>query len=168
MSRYRIHIGGESRLAELLVNGGELRCLLDDRPVTLTLIEARPPSYTVRTMEGQLLNCQITTVGNEMMVTWEGQCATGTITESFGGAGEEEDLTDGHAEVRAPMPGRVVALPAGVGSTVTKADPVVVIEAMKMQNALVAPLSGVIQTVHVKAGDTVEMGQLLITLSKGC
>lgn len=48
--------------------------------------------------------------------------------------------------LRAPMPGKIVAAPAKVGDVVTKGQPVVVLEAMKMEHALTAPFDGVVES----------------------
>jgi acetyl/propionyl-CoA carboxylase alpha subunit len=63
--------------------------------------------------------------------------------------------------LRAPMPGKIVATPAKPGDTVTKGQPVVVLEAMKMEHALVAPFDGVVETVGVAVGDQVTDGTVL-------
>ncbi|NJC41770.1 propionyl-CoA carboxylase alpha chain/3-methylcrotonyl-CoA carboxylase alpha subunit [Brevundimonas alba] len=63
--------------------------------------------------------------------------------------------------LRAPMPGKIVATPAKAGDTVTKGQPVVVLEAMKMEHALVAPFDGVVETVSAAVGDQVTDGAVL-------
>jgi biotin carboxyl carrier protein len=70
-----------------------------------------------------------------------------------------------HGDVRAPMPGRVVAVHAQIGDEVAAGAPLVVVEAMKMQNELLAPRAGTVLRVHVAAGDTVERGAILVELS---
>ncbi len=68
-------------------------------------------------------------------------------------------------EIHAPMPGLVVEILAEVGDTVEAGRPLVVIEAMKMQNALPAPLSGKVTVIAVKTGTPVETGALLLTVT---
>jgi len=63
--------------------------------------------------------------------------------------------------LRAPMPGKIVATPAKAGDPATKGQPVVVLEAMKMEHALVAPFDGVVETVSVTVGDQVTDGTVL-------
>jgi len=67
-------------------------------------------------------------------------------------------------EVHAPMPGLIVEILAEAGATVEAGQPVVIVEAMKMQNALVAPIQGRVERVSVAAGAAVESGQLLLTI----
>jgi propionyl-CoA carboxylase alpha chain/3-methylcrotonyl-CoA carboxylase alpha subunit len=61
----------------------------------------------------------------------------------------------------APMPGRIVAVPAEAGQPVAKGCPVVVLEAMKMEHALIAPFDGVVVELPVRPGDQVTEGALL-------
>ncbi|MBF0493029.1 MAG: biotin/lipoyl-binding protein [Deltaproteobacteria bacterium] len=68
--------------------------------------------------------------------------------------------------ITAPMPGKVVDVKVKLGDTVKKGTPLVVVEAMKMQNELLAPCDGVIAEIAVKAGDTVESGQKLLLVMK--
>jgi propionyl-CoA carboxylase alpha chain/3-methylcrotonyl-CoA carboxylase alpha subunit len=63
--------------------------------------------------------------------------------------------------LRAPMPGKIVAAPVKPGDAVAKGQPVVVLEAMKMEHALVAPFDGVVETVDVAVGDQVADGTVL-------
>jgi len=63
--------------------------------------------------------------------------------------------------LRAPMPGKIVATPAKPGDTVTKGQPVVVLEAMKMEHALVAPFDGVVGEIGVSVGDQVAADTVL-------
>jgi acetyl-CoA/propionyl-CoA carboxylase, biotin carboxylase, biotin carboxyl carrier protein len=66
--------------------------------------------------------------------------------------------------VRAPMAGKVLRVFAEVGQALALGEPVVVIEAMKMENELVAPLDGVVAEVCVSAPQTVEKGALLVRI----
>ncbi|HET9950736.1 MAG TPA: biotin/lipoyl-containing protein [Candidatus Eisenbacteria bacterium] len=68
-------------------------------------------------------------------------------------------------ELHAPMPGLVVEVFAALGDRVEAGSPLVVVEAMKMQNALPAPLSGRVTAVSVSAGTPVESGALLLTVT---
>jgi biotin carboxyl carrier protein len=72
------------------------------------------------------------------------------------------DLARG--EVHAPMPGLIVDILVEAGTTVEAGQPVVIMEAMKMQNELVAPVQGRVVKVSVAPGAAVDAGQLLITV----
>ena len=70
----------------------------------------------------------------------------------------------GAASIKAPMPGRVVRVLVTAGDHVTAKQPVVVVEAMKMENELRTPRDGVVTEVRVSAGVTVESGAVLVVI----
>jgi acetyl-CoA/propionyl-CoA carboxylase biotin carboxyl carrier protein len=68
---------------------------------------------------------------------------------------------EGTALLVAPMPGRVIALRAGEGEAVTAHQPIVVLEAMKMEHAVVAPIDGTLSRLDVSEGQQVQRGDML-------
>jgi biotin carboxyl carrier protein len=70
----------------------------------------------------------------------------------------------GEQAVVAPMPGRVVRLLVASGDEVTARQPIVVVEAMKMENELRAPKAGHVKEIAVKAGESVEAGRVLAVI----
>jgi acetyl-CoA/propionyl-CoA carboxylase biotin carboxyl carrier protein len=70
----------------------------------------------------------------------------------------------GPAEVVAPMPGAVVRVHGAVGQVVALGDPIVTLEAMKMEHAVAAPMPGRIADVRVRPADQVSRGQLLAVI----
>lgn len=73
--------------------------------------------------------------------------------------------TDGAEALEAPMPGTIFKILANVGDTVKENQPVMILEAMKMENEIVAPTDGQVTAIHVKQGDMVNPGEPLITIS---
>jgi pyruvate carboxylase len=67
-------------------------------------------------------------------------------------------------QVAAPIPGLIALLSVSVGSKVAKGDKLFLMEAMKMQTTVYAPLDGTVIELHVALGDTVESKDLLIKL----
>jgi len=67
--------------------------------------------------------------------------------------------------LRAPMPGKIVATPAKTGDVVTRGQPVVVLEAMKMEHALIAPFDGVVGEIGVAVGDQVGADAVLAVVT---
>jgi biotin carboxyl carrier protein len=68
---------------------------------------------------------------------------------------------DGARELRAAMPGKVVAVLIEAGAKVERGQGVLVIEAMKMENEIDAPRAGTVTEICVKPGQAVEAGELL-------
>jgi hypothetical protein len=71
----------------------------------------------------------------------------------------------GTHDVRAPMPGLLVAVQVGEGDSVAAGQPLVVMEAMKMQMEIRAPGGGVVRRVHATPGVEVSAGQVLVTIA---
>ncbi|MBE7010706.1 MAG: biotin/lipoyl-binding protein [Ruminococcaceae bacterium] len=71
----------------------------------------------------------------------------------------------GAVQITAPMPGTILSIKASVGQAVKKGEPVVVLEAMKMENEIVAPQDGTIASVNTTQGASVNNGDLLLTMN---
>jgi biotin carboxyl carrier protein len=80
-------------------------------------------------------------------------------TRAAGGRGR-----GGPVELRAIIPGRVVSVEVADGDEVAAGSRVLVVEAMKMQNELRAPRAGTIRRLAVGAGQTVELGDVLLVI----
>ena len=66
--------------------------------------------------------------------------------------------------LEAPMPGKVIAVKVAAGDTVVKGDELLVVEAMKMENAVRAPRDGRVKSVSARVGDMVSPGVVLVEL----
>lgn len=66
-------------------------------------------------------------------------------------------------DVKAPMPGLVLDILVNVGDEVVKDTPLLILEAMKMENMLKASAAGIVDKIHVKPKNAVEKGQVLIS-----
>ena len=63
------------------------------------------------------------------------------------------------------MPGSIVDISVKQGDLIKEGDVLLVLEAMKMENEITAPRSGTVRAVHVKVGDNVDSGDLLVEIS---
>lgn len=73
--------------------------------------------------------------------------------------------TQGGVKINAPMPGKILAIKANAGQAVKKGDVILVFEAMKMENEIVAPQDGTIASINVAVGEQVEAGAVIATLN---
>ncbi|MEV0342806.1 biotin carboxylase N-terminal domain-containing protein [Nocardia sp. NPDC050713] len=148
-----VYLTGRPESAQVQVGDGESRTLsasfvadtAESGVLTLTLDDLRR-DYRVAEHDGQL---------------WvAGPAGVSVLREvaevNVRGGGEHV----GDAEIRSPMPGSVIAVPVAAGATVAAGAPVVVVEAMKMEHTLTAPVAGVVE-VLVEPGAQVRLDQPL-------
>lgn len=99
----------------------------------------------------------------------DGSARGGGLSGSLSALGAEASVlaqraTPGIRDVISPMPGRVVKVHCEAGAHVLGGQPLLVLEAMKMENELVAPGAGVVEQVLVAQGDAIEAGIILLRL----
>ena len=109
--------------------------------------------------------------GTPYEITLEGDhVVVGGISHAFAVEGLAEEKAARQAAqgaatsegaVMAIMPGKILRILVAEGDPVAEGDVVCILEAMKMENELKAPLAGVVKVLHVQAGQDVEMGVLL-------
>ena len=69
--------------------------------------------------------------------------------------------------VTSPLPGRIVSVAVNTGQKVKEGDLLLIIEAMKMENEIVAPVNGTVTSVAVKPDATVQIGDNLVSIEEG-
>ncbi|MFF0501852.1 biotin carboxylase N-terminal domain-containing protein [Nocardia aobensis] len=144
-------------------------------------ITGRPEAATVVLEDGEPRSLSAALSGAELRVTIDGRGETYRIAEqdghlwlasSSGVVSIREvaevnvrtgDAHSGDAELTSPMPGSVIAVSVESGAVVASGTTIVVVEAMKMEHALTAPVGGTVD-IYVSAGDQVKVDQLLATV----
>jgi len=137
---------GRKLSAEVVGKGGSLTIRVGERVIDL-VVDGEPPEQTVFGSGRRAA----------VRVESERQRALASVRSSSGAAGQ--------GTVLSPMPGKVIKVLVAEGDDVDAGAPLVVVEAMKMENELAAPKSGVVSKVLVQPGDTVEGGAPLIEVS---
>lgn len=162
--KIRLERGERELLAEVTPRGEGFLVTLDDRRV-MHIEGSFGELYRVQ-LDGRPIEALVRREGAAIVVEWKGRTyafrprdeRAPRVARRKDGA----DLTRG--EIHAPMPGLIVELFVQKGDPVEAGQPVLVVEAMKMQNALSAPLSGTVTAVPVAAGMAVDTGQLLVAI----
>lgn len=139
---YRLHFGGDTIPVNLHVE--------DDGTAVLT-VNGRSEKVVVATHGDDVF---IHVGGAAYQLRYEHPLDR-LAAQSQGGAGDN---------VRAPMPGSVVAVHANAGDSVTKGQSLLVIESMKMETTIAAPRDGVVLAVQFSVGQTFDRDALLISL----
>lgn len=168
-TRYYVQWAGEERVVEIRQGENGLEAVVDGtaHPVDVTavedsgllnmLVDNRSWTYAARFENGAAM---LSFHEREVRVPIEderGRLAR-LATGGAGGGG-------GDSEVTSVMPGVVKEVLVGADETVDAGQPLLILEAMKMENEIRAPRQGVVATVHVDAGQAVEKGAQLVSLA---
>ena len=143
----RVTIDGRAHSATLgVISGTPLRQLLiDGRPLTLS-VEAIGRGRWALTPKGERWEMEVLDERTRHI-------------RSLAGGGDQRRAA---GVLKAPMPGLVVRVQVQPGEKVIAGAPLVVLEAMKMENELKAGAPGVVKSVRVAPGEAVEKGQVLV------
>ena len=116
-----------------------------------------------RSVEGRL---SLGAKGSRVMTTGEHRVEVQVISERDAWMGEGAIGQDS-GEVTVSMPGKVIKSLVALGEEVEQGQPVLIIEAMKMENEVKAGRSGVVSAIHVNAGESVEADVVLMEIGDG-
>ena len=105
------------------------------------------------------LRAAVVAAGERRHVFFEGRSWPIVVVDTLNVGGKGDELQGG---LKAPMPGKVIALIAKAGTTVEKGAPLVVLEAMKMEHTITAPTKGMVKAFHYAPGDQVADGADLV------
>lgn len=164
--KYFVNVNGhdhevdlKERLGELIVEvDGELMELDYEEVDTLGQVLAivGGTSFGV-SIEGDSTKAGITIAGHfyDVEIEDERERAAHAASRAAGAGG---------GNVKSVMPGIVVSLLVGAGETVEEGQPLLVLEAMKMQNEIAAPVGGVVKHIHVGEGEAVSAGAKLVEI----
>ena len=160
----------EDREQELIVNvvDGRVAAEIGGRVYDLEVRQPSPDSYLFF-LGANVYECRVSeraTAKEVFDVDIRGRAYAVTIVDPKRlRSGQNSDRHHhGVAEIRAPMPGKVVRVQIEAGASVQKGVGLVVVEAMKMQNEMKSPREGVVVSINVKAGDTVNAGDVLAVI----
>lgn len=171
MRQYEIEIGGRVRRVGVAKAGDRLAVTLDGRTVYVdaTRIDGQIMSLIVDGSEGSRPSYEVVVAPDP---------ATGQLTVSVGatpvavavnarrrwGRKDDHGASTGPQRLTAPMPGKVVRVLVKPGDEVRARQPLVVVEAMKMENELRALRDGAVTEVPAREGQSVDAGALLVVL----
>jgi 3-methylcrotonyl-CoA carboxylase alpha subunit len=111
-------------------------------------------------LDGRVLKARAVRDGADWHVFCDGEYRRLALKEPLQGAGEDAE----GGLLTAPMPGRITQVLARAGQAVKRGEPLLVLEAMKMEHTITAPADGVVDEVHFSAGEQVLEGVELIKL----
>jgi biotin carboxyl carrier protein len=159
---YDATVDGRAARVELQVKGAVYTVLVDGRPL---VVEAFPTSrhFTTLIVDGRSHDAGVLRQGATHAVALrDGTFEVTLVAAARGAAATHRKAPSGPAQVKAPMPGKIVRVVSASGQEVRAGQCLVVMEAMKMENEIRSPRDGHVREVLVKEGQAVESGALLI------
>ena len=118
-----------------------------------------PNVGTILVLGDERVTTHVVRAGNERHVAVGGDAYTLSLPEKRGS--KRGGAAGGSGDLTAQMPGQVRELLAAEGDAVERGQPILLLEAMKMEIRVTAPVAGTVKRLLVKAGDVVERGQRL-------
>ena len=166
--KLKVLLGERDEDLLLKLADGQVVAQIGDRVYTLEARELEAGGYLFF-HHANVHECRVTERAgskNTFDVTLHGRSHAVTIVDPKRlRSGQNSDRHHhGVAEILAPMPGKVVRVQTEEGASVEKGAGVVVVEAMKMQNEMKSPRAGVVVSIKVKPGDTVNAGDILAVI----
>ena len=161
-------IGGEAHALELRREGARVFATVDGRAYELEARETEP-GVTLFALGGRIYECRVESTGARgegWRVDVGGSRFDVALVDPrrLRAAGAGGAQAAGRAAVSSSMPGKVVRVLVERGTRVEAGDPLVVVEAMKMQNELKSPKSGTVAELRAEAGATVNAGDVLAVI----
>jgi acetyl/propionyl-CoA carboxylase alpha subunit len=142
----------------------ELRGFRLNAPATaIVRLRCRGESYAVELDDRPLTRRGFIRPGGAVLLFDCGEAYEFTLDT---GEAEGGELTAGDGAILSPMPGKIVSVAAKAGAKLKKGDPILVLEAMKMEHTLTAPFDGKLAELNAKAGAQVSEGVVLAKLEK--
>jgi acetyl-CoA/propionyl-CoA carboxylase biotin carboxyl carrier protein len=135
------------------------RVRVDDGPWLDVRVQAPDAGVLALTIDGVTGKWRAAVQGDDVWVSWRGDAWCFSSCEALRPRRGALERTAG--PVTSPMPGVVAAVHVGVGEEVRAGQPLVAIEAMKMEHVVVAPSDGVVTELLVRQGQSVELDQPL-------
>jgi acetyl/propionyl-CoA carboxylase alpha subunit len=158
-ARVRVRVGGQEHRVEVRSSVEGPRVVVDGASIAADVSPAGPGTFLLRRHDAaEAFHC--VREGRTIHLWWRGSVYRIEEVDDEALAG----LKAAAGTLEAPMPGKITAIRAGVGDRVSKGDEVLVVEAMKMENAVRAPRDGVVKGLRVRVGDTVAAGHVLAEL----
>ena len=155
---------GEQNLdVEVERHGSAYRVRIGDRWLTADMVEAGPYVRSLRLEDGTHFSLIHHREGNRHQITLGGSVIELEMFDPLALKRRRgDDEMSGGGVVKALMPGRVVRILVAKGAAVKKGTGLLILEAMKMENEILAPVDGTVDEIFVEPGVTVEGGADLV------
>ncbi len=166
--KYSVAIENRTFMVEIVKKGGRRVVFCDGRAVDLDFGEESSGSIKSMIIDSRPFEVWCSGNGSRFLVSLNNTSfdvsvargLTDTHKRSVACADEEREL------ITAPMPGMVIDVKVEIGKSVRIGEPLVILEAMKMENELRTPVDGTIEKIFIQRGARVEKGEKLVVITR--
>jgi biotin carboxyl carrier protein len=170
--KYYVTVNGHEHEVELVERLGELQVRYDGRPVAVRHEEVDRLGQVALFLREEGQDCDrsfavsIEGDASEVRVSVAGHLYQVEIEDERERAAHDAERRSrkGGGDIKSVMPGVVAKLLIGVGDVVERGQPLLILEAMKMQNEIASPRPGRVSVLHVQEGQAVASGSKLVSL----
>jgi biotin carboxyl carrier protein len=171
LTRYYVQAGDETLEIEVEEDGDQLLVRVGEHRLSVDLRKVSDPSLFSLIVDNhsyELLVEPAEPGSDELDILVEGEHYRLLVQDEWARRlatiQRRSRVAEGDLEIKAPMPGVVLALEVEAGAQVKHGQGLLVLGAMKMENQIKAPRDGVVKSIDVETGQTVEQGKVLLVI----
>jgi 3-methylcrotonyl-CoA carboxylase alpha subunit len=155
---------GESFEVDMVEKEGEYLLSVNGQPCRVQLLSFRESTLAL-VVNGRPLRVHVVTDGKRTLAALLGETYEFTEAEGRGERALTRESGGVSPEVRSPMPGKILEVCVAEGERVEMGQPLILLEAMKMENVIESDGEASVKKIHVQSGEIVDLGQLLVELA---
>jgi biotin carboxyl carrier protein len=166
----KLHIEFNSRMREVELHGagsgGRWRCVIDRREIEADASEINPGVFSIL-IGGEAFEARVEPFTGKLRVHVDGKEYVAAVQDprQWRRGDGAAAVSQGRQQLIAPMPGKIVRVLVKPGEEVEAGQGIVVVEAMKMQNAVRSPKGGTVERVLVAEGQAVNAGEVVAIIA---
>ncbi|MGE0821986.1 MAG: acetyl-CoA carboxylase biotin carboxyl carrier protein subunit [Candidatus Binatia bacterium] len=155
--------GSTDLTIEYTQSGNAYEAMINGQPLRARLLSLHDTAITIE-VDGRPLHGHVVNDGPRTLVAFEGRVYTFTRPEEKKSQARQREAGRLDPNIRSPMPGKILEVRVTEGATVDAGQVLILLEAMKMENSLVAEGPALVKKIHVAPSELVDLGQLLVEL----
>lgn len=165
MNEFVITVNNKKKTVQVNDDG---TVILDGKSINASITKFSNHSYVLR-FGNNIYEAAVSKSGNgEFRLLIDGWYFDTTVRTRLQDTAHElmknKEKSNRHTEVKAPMPGLLIKIKKKIGETVELGEPILILEAMKMENDLRSPSSGIIKEINFQEGQSVEKGSIILII----
>jgi len=163
--KLNLKIDGRARSIQIDRSGAQMQCRIDGRDVASNVVAIQPGIYSIL-IGGAAFEARVESGPRELHIYIGGREYSAEVSDprQWRHGRNEIAPAEGHQQIIAPMPGKVVRVMVQAGEAVVAGQGLLVVEAMKMQNEIKSPRAGTVERISTSEGQTINAGDVLAVI----